>query len=346
MAEGKSPDTPAACHALGHHPKQEVVSGTLADLPGTGGKGRAQRLRPSPSWARWLGCRKELAWFDGLPLFGKSVLVTRTRQQAGRLSRLLAAKGAERAGGTHHRHRSAVRPRPPGAGGAPTSAATTGCSSPAPTGWSAIFRGPGGERARICRALGIRAQAGRHRPGHGRGREPSAGVKVDVVARKLCGRGPVGGAGRGVTWTEPSGCSCLARPKKPVRGAARDPSGLARRPGGGGAGLRDRGARRARPRRSKQALAAGLGRGDLLGQLHGDQFPWRFWIKRDRKAAPGAGAANPAKWPSRPASAPSPRETAQRGRALIGASGCRRPIPLTALVEALASHICPGSAKA
>ena len=41
-----------------------------------------------------VGLREELAWFDHLPLLGKRVLVTRTRKQAGRLSRLLAARGA------------------------------------------------------------------------------------------------------------------------------------------------------------------------------------------------------------------------------------------------------------
>jgi uroporphyrinogen III methyltransferase/synthase len=37
----------------------------------------------------------ELRWFEARPLLGKRVLVTRTRQQASELSRLLAAEGAE-----------------------------------------------------------------------------------------------------------------------------------------------------------------------------------------------------------------------------------------------------------
>jgi uroporphyrinogen III methyltransferase/synthase len=39
--------------------------------------------------------RADLRWFDKLPLFGKRVLVTRTRQQASELCRALAAHGAE-----------------------------------------------------------------------------------------------------------------------------------------------------------------------------------------------------------------------------------------------------------
>jgi uroporphyrinogen III methyltransferase/synthase len=39
--------------------------------------------------------REELRWFDTRPLFGKRVLVTRTRHQASGLSRALAAQGAE-----------------------------------------------------------------------------------------------------------------------------------------------------------------------------------------------------------------------------------------------------------
>ncbi len=39
--------------------------------------------------------RDRLRWFDTGPLFGKRVLVTRSRQQASVLSKLLAAQGAE-----------------------------------------------------------------------------------------------------------------------------------------------------------------------------------------------------------------------------------------------------------
>jgi uroporphyrinogen-III synthase len=39
--------------------------------------------------------RDRLRWFDNLPLFGKRILVTRTRSQAGMLSEMLAQRGAE-----------------------------------------------------------------------------------------------------------------------------------------------------------------------------------------------------------------------------------------------------------
>ncbi len=38
--------------------------------------------------------REKLRWFDKLPLFGKRILVTRARHQAGTLSRLLSERGA------------------------------------------------------------------------------------------------------------------------------------------------------------------------------------------------------------------------------------------------------------
>src|SRR5439155_4329310 len=38
--------------------------------------------------------REKLSWFEDRPLFGKRVLITRTRRQASALARLLAAEGA------------------------------------------------------------------------------------------------------------------------------------------------------------------------------------------------------------------------------------------------------------
>ena len=93
IAEGKSPDTPAAAIRWGTTPEQKTVSGTLATLPGLVEK--AGLKAPAITIVGdVVGLRDELAWFDRLPLLGKRILVTRTRKQAGRLSRLLAAKGA------------------------------------------------------------------------------------------------------------------------------------------------------------------------------------------------------------------------------------------------------------
>jgi uroporphyrinogen III methyltransferase / synthase len=69
------------------------VSGTLEQIPGAvRDAGLATPLLTviGPSAA----LRDQLAWFEGRPLFGKRVLVTRTRQQASALSQLLRQEGA------------------------------------------------------------------------------------------------------------------------------------------------------------------------------------------------------------------------------------------------------------
>ena len=94
LAEGRSADTPATVTQWGTLPNQRTVSGTLADIVEKGNEagiaspvvtviGGTAALRPA------------LRWFDRTPLFGKRVLVTRSRTQAGTLSALLAAHGAE-----------------------------------------------------------------------------------------------------------------------------------------------------------------------------------------------------------------------------------------------------------
>jgi len=94
LAEGRSADTPATVTQWGTLPNQRSVSGTLANIVEKGNEagitspvvtviGGTAALRPA------------LRWFDRTPLFGKRVLVTRSRTQAGTLSALLTAHGAE-----------------------------------------------------------------------------------------------------------------------------------------------------------------------------------------------------------------------------------------------------------
>ncbi|MCF8032148.1 MAG: uroporphyrinogen-III C-methyltransferase [Desulfarculaceae bacterium] len=93
MKAGRDPATPAAAVRWGTTPQQETVSGTLADLAG---KVRSAGLKaPAITIVGQVAAlRQELAWFEKLPLFGKSVLVTRARKQASRLSEGLKALGA------------------------------------------------------------------------------------------------------------------------------------------------------------------------------------------------------------------------------------------------------------
>ena len=94
LAEGRPPDTPATVTQWGTLPNQRTVSGTLADIVE---KGEAAGIT-SPVVTVIGGTaalRPALRWFDRTPLFGKRVLVTRSRTQAGTLSALLRAQGAE-----------------------------------------------------------------------------------------------------------------------------------------------------------------------------------------------------------------------------------------------------------
>ncbi len=90
---GKPPDTPAAVVRWGTTARQHTVTGTLADLPG---KAAAAGIKPPAVTlvGRVVELRRELNWFERLPLFGRRILVTRTRSQAGRLSGALHRLGA------------------------------------------------------------------------------------------------------------------------------------------------------------------------------------------------------------------------------------------------------------
>ena len=91
---GKSPDTPVSVTQWGTLPRQRTVTGTLKDIVQ---RGNDEGLR-SPVVTvigEVAGLRDQLRWFDTGPLFGTRVLVTRSRQQAGSLSRLLREQGAD-----------------------------------------------------------------------------------------------------------------------------------------------------------------------------------------------------------------------------------------------------------
>ncbi len=91
---GRAPDTPAAAVMWSTTPRQRTVVGTLATL--------AERVREAGLGApsavvvgKVVGLREELSWFERRPLFGKRVLVTRTREFAGPLTEALLDAGAE-----------------------------------------------------------------------------------------------------------------------------------------------------------------------------------------------------------------------------------------------------------
>jgi len=93
IAGGRPADTPAAVIRWGTTPDQRTVVGTLADIVR-----RVEEAGLEPPAITVVGevvrLRETLRWFEDRPLFGKRVLITRTRRQASALARLLADEGA------------------------------------------------------------------------------------------------------------------------------------------------------------------------------------------------------------------------------------------------------------
>ena len=94
VSGGMEPSTPVALVQWGTEPYQVTVTGSLTDIIE-----RATRAGLSPPVVAVIGpvvdLRRELKWFEDRPLFGKRVLVTRSRRQASTLSRMLAEEGAQ-----------------------------------------------------------------------------------------------------------------------------------------------------------------------------------------------------------------------------------------------------------
>ncbi len=94
IAHGMDPAMPAATIRWGTTPRQRTVVGTVADL--------AQRVADAklapPALTiigRVVSLRETMNWFEHRPLFGQTVVVTRTRGQASELSEQLMELGAD-----------------------------------------------------------------------------------------------------------------------------------------------------------------------------------------------------------------------------------------------------------
>lgn len=95
LSNGFAKDEPAAIVYDGTLPTQQTIDGTLEELAGR------KDLLHKPAIlvvGRVVGLRQHLRWFDERPLFGKKVVVTRSREQAGELVELLESLGAETIG--------------------------------------------------------------------------------------------------------------------------------------------------------------------------------------------------------------------------------------------------------
>ncbi|MDA0988499.1 MAG: uroporphyrinogen-III C-methyltransferase [Chloroflexi bacterium] len=91
---GLDPTTPVALIQWGTEPYQRTVVGSLDDILE---RGRQASLTPPvvAVFGQVVKLREKIHWFDDKPLFGKRVLVPRTRDQASVLSQLLMDNGAE-----------------------------------------------------------------------------------------------------------------------------------------------------------------------------------------------------------------------------------------------------------
>jgi uroporphyrinogen III methyltransferase/synthase len=93
LEHGKAPDTPAAAVRLATTSEQQIVTATLTNLPGAveaAGLKAPAVVIVGPV----VDLRPHLSWFEGLPLFGKHVLVTRPKGQADAMTRELLNHGA------------------------------------------------------------------------------------------------------------------------------------------------------------------------------------------------------------------------------------------------------------
>lgn len=87
IAGGRDPDTPVAAVRWGTRPDQRTIRATLATIADAG-------VRPPSAIVVGPVAALDLAWFEARPLFGRTVVVTRAREQASALRTRLEALGA------------------------------------------------------------------------------------------------------------------------------------------------------------------------------------------------------------------------------------------------------------
>jgi len=94
MRHGAAPETPVAMVHRGTTGQQQTIQGTLATIADVAAKAdfKPPAVTVIGEVAR---LREELNWFERRPLFGKRVVVTRSREQASELVRRLADLGAD-----------------------------------------------------------------------------------------------------------------------------------------------------------------------------------------------------------------------------------------------------------
>lgn len=94
VQNGMDPNMPAAAIRWGTHPIQQTVAATVSTLPR---RIEEEGLKPPALTiiGKVVSMRPIMNWFEKRPLFGQTIVVTRTRQQASDLTEQLSALGAD-----------------------------------------------------------------------------------------------------------------------------------------------------------------------------------------------------------------------------------------------------------
>ncbi len=94
ISSGMAATTPAAVVRMATHPEQQTVVGTVETIAEAAEKAKIKAPAITVI-GKVVSVRDELNWFEARPLFGQTVLVTRTRQQASELGEQLINLGAK-----------------------------------------------------------------------------------------------------------------------------------------------------------------------------------------------------------------------------------------------------------
>ncbi|MGQ0794318.1 MAG: uroporphyrinogen-III C-methyltransferase [Deltaproteobacteria bacterium] len=91
---GKPADTPVAIISWGTYPKQKTLRSAIGQI---GEIMAVERISPPAVVivGEVVNLREQINWFERKPLFGKKILVTRARKQAGGFTKLLQEQGAD-----------------------------------------------------------------------------------------------------------------------------------------------------------------------------------------------------------------------------------------------------------
>ncbi|MBF0117533.1 MAG: uroporphyrinogen-III C-methyltransferase [Desulfobacterales bacterium] len=92
ISHGKSPDTKVALIRWGTTPNQVTITGNLSNIFNL-----AEGIKPPAIIVVGdvVGFREDMLWYEKKPLFGKRIVVTRSREQASELVKCLSDLGAE-----------------------------------------------------------------------------------------------------------------------------------------------------------------------------------------------------------------------------------------------------------